>query len=278
MSIIEEIFLFPNREILYPFFEFFGARIYTFGIALTLCFFAFLWNLQRLEKRFWYSFTFFSHNILWYFLSVFFFSRFFYVIGRWNDMKFIKDPFEFFIMSEYNFSLFGAIFWFLVVLVTLCRIEKTPVSRYIDGTVLAFLAALCIGYVGSIFGWQVYGRETVLWIEIIYTNENASVPFQVPIFPLPIIYSIVSFILFSGMYILSLFIHVKGFIGYLGLLIFSSMILIFEFFSGKQDIISVISVFNLPQIFALVLAGASGYQLYKIFKKDMYSAEKHIPL
>ena len=262
---------------MYPFFEIFGAHIYTFGIALTLSFFAFLWNLQRLEKRFWYSFTFFSHNILWYFLSVFFFSRLFYVIGKWNDMRSI-DVFRFFIMSEYNFSLFWALFWFLLVLFILSRLEKTPLSRYIDGVVLAFLGALCIWYIGSIFGGQVYGRETLFGIEISYRNPNTLVPYQVPVFPLPIVYSVLSFLMFSWMYILSLFIHIRWFIGYLGLLIFSSMILIFEFFSGKQDILSVVSIFNLPQIFALILAAGSAYQFYKVFQKDHSSKEKALSI
>ncbi len=56
------------------------------------------------------------------------------------------------------------------------------------------------------------------------------------------------------------------------------MILIFEFFSGKQDILSVVSVFNLPQLYALVLAIASSYQLYKIFQNDTSAEEKHIAL
>lgn len=193
-------------------------------------------------------------------------------------MKFIQDPFQFFIMSEYNFSLFGAIFGFLLVLFLLARFEKTPLKRYIDGVVLAFLGALCIGYIGSFFGGQVYGRETMFGIEVTYRNAFTPVPYQVPVFPLPVIYTILSFILFSGMYIFSLFYHVRGFIGYLGLIIFSSMILIFEFFSGKQDILSVVSVFNLPQLYALVLAIASSYQLYKIFQNDTSAEEKHIAL
>jgi prolipoprotein diacylglyceryltransferase len=181
-------------------------------------------------------------------------------------------------MSEYNFSLFGAIFWFLIVLFTLSRLEKTPLSRYIDGVVLAFLCALCIGYIGSIFWWQVIGRETQLGIEINYVNPNPLVPYEVPLFPLPIIYSIISFLLFSWMYILSLFVHIRWCIGYLGLLLFSSMILVFEFFSGKQDILSVVSVFNLPQVFALILAAWSWYQLYKIFQKDLSTKEKTISI
>jgi len=242
--------------------------VYTFGLTLTLCFFLFLWNLKRLAKRFGYSFSFFTQNILWFFLSTFLFSRIFYVLGKWNDMKFIKDPFQFFIMNEFNFSLFWAIFGFSLVLYILTRLEKSSVIRYIDGVVLSFLFVLVLGYIWAFFGGQVYGRETTLWIELTYTNAYSPVPFQVPVFPLPLIYMFMSFLIFCGMYMLSLFIHIKGYIWYIWLMLFGAMILIFESFSGKQDILSVISVFNLPQVFALITIIGSWYQFSKIFSSD----------
>lgn len=262
---------------MFPFIEIFPwTFLYAFGLTLTVCFFAFLWNLKKLSKRFGYSFSFFSHNVVWFFLSIFFFSRLFYVVWRWNDMKFIKDPFQFFIMSEFNFSLFWAIFWFFVVLAILVRLERWSISRYIDGVVLSFLFILVIGYIGSFFGWQVYGRETSFGFEIMYRNPFTPVPYQVPVFPLPLVYTFISFVIFCAMYILSLFIHIRWYIGYLWLILFSAMILVFEFFSGKQDIISIYSVFNLPQIYALILMVWSGYQLFHLFSKDSMSSENHI--
>jgi len=142
-------------------------------------------------------------------------------------MKFIKDPFQFFIMNEFNFSLFGAIFWFLLVLKILTRLEKSSITRYIDGVVLSFLFILVIWYIGAFFWGQVYGRETMMWIEILYSNAYTPVPYQVPVFPLPIVYTIMSFILFSGMYMLSLFIHIRWYIGYIWLMLFGAMIIIF---------------------------------------------------
>jgi len=254
---------------LYPFFEIFsGVLVYTFGITLTICFFVFVWNLERLAKRFGYSFSFFSQNILWFVLSTFFFSRAFYVIWKWQDMKFINDPFQFFIMSEYNFSLYWAIFGFSLVLYILTKLEKSSVLRYIDGVVLSFLFIAVIWYVGSIFWGQVYGRETMMWIEISYTHPYTPVPFQVPVFPLPIVYALCSFVIFSWLYILSLFVHIRGYIGYVWMILFSVMILIFESFSGKQDILSVSSTFNLPQLYAIICIAGSFFWLYKIFSKD----------
>jgi len=232
-----------------------------------VCFFLFLWNLKRLAKRFGYSFSFFTQNIIWFFLSTLFFSRLFYVIGKWNDMKFIKDPFQFFIMSDFNFSLFWAIFWFLLVLKILTKIEKSSITRYIDGVSLSFLFILVIWYIGAFFGWQVYGRETMMGIEILYSNAFTPVPYQVPVFPLPIIYTLGSFIIFCAMYMLSLFIHLRWYIWYIGLMLFGAMIIIFESFSGKQDILSVSSIFNLPQIYATILIIWAWYNFSKIFMK-----------
>ncbi len=171
-------------------------------------------------------------------------------------------------MNEFNFSLFGAMFGFGLVLYMLSRLEKSSILRYIDGVVLSFLFILVIGYIGAFFGWQVYGRETALGIELTYTNAYSPVPFQVPVFPLPLVYMFMSFVIFCAMYMLSLFIHIKGYIGYIGLMLFSSMIIIFESFSGKQDILSVVSIFNLPQVFALILLIWSWYQFAQIFSSD----------
>ena len=188
-------------------------------------------------------------------------------------MKFIKDPFEFFIMSNYNFSLFGAIFGFFLVALINSKLEKTSIKKYIDGIVLSFFFVLSVWYVWALLWGQVYGKETMFGIEVIYNHPFSLVPYQVPVFPLPIVYALVSFLLFSGLYILSMFIHIRAFIGYLGLLIFSSFVLILEFFSGKYDILSSVFFFNLNQVFALFLAGICIYQLYKIYSSDTSSKD-----
>jgi len=254
---------------LYPFFEIFWIKIYLFGIALAFCFFLFVGSLRYLSSRFSYNFSFFANNIIWYFLSVFIFSRLFFVISRWSDMKFIKDPFEFFIMNNYNFSLFGAIFWFLLVLWINIKIEKTTIQKYIDAVVLSFFFVLPLGYLGALLGGQVYWRETMLWIEILYTHPFTLVPYQVPVFPLAIVYAICMFLIFCGLYMISIIVHIRGFVWYLGLLLFSALILILEFFSGKFDIISSVMPFNLNQILAIILVWVSAYKLYHIYLCDI---------
>lgn len=191
-------------------------------------------------------------------------------------MKFIQNPFEFFIMREYNFSLFWAIFGFLLVLFILVKLEKSSIKKYLDGVILSFLFIMVIGYIGAFFGGQVYGRETNFGIEMVYSNPYSIVPFQVPIFPLALAYTVGSFLIFSAMYILSLFIHVKGYIGYLWVILFSAMILIGETFSGKQDILSVYSEINLPQIYAVLMVVWWAWGLFHVFRNTWATNESYI--
>ncbi len=263
---------------MFPFIEIgsLWVQVYSFGVTLALCFFLFLWNLERLSQRFGYSFSFFSGNIFFLFFSTFFFSRLFYIISKWSDMRFIKNPFEFFFMGDFHLSLFWAIFGFLLMLSLLAYREKSSMVRYIDGVVLSFFLVLVFWYIGAFLWWQVYGRETLFGIEIMYTHPYSPVPFQVPIFPLAIVYAIMSFMVLSILYILSLFIRVKGFIWYFWLIALSAMILIFEFFSGKQDILSLMTFFNVPQFCALILCLWSFYQLSLLFQRDSGEVFHHI--
>ena len=72
---------------------------------------------------------------------------------------------------------------------------------------------------------------------------------------------------------MSLFTFPKGFIGYLGLLIFSTVLLIGEYFSGKFDVFTVNFGIHLTQILSLILIILSSTQLYKIYKQDSHDTE-----
>lgn len=242
--------------------------IYTFWLTLAVCFFLFIWILKKLSVRFWYDYIIFQKNILWYFLWVFFFSRLFYIIGKWHDLKYIKNPFEFFIMNDYNFSLAGAIVWFFIVLLITLKIRKEKLDDFIDWVAISLFLVLFVGFIWALLGGQVYGRETLFGIEIIYNHPFTPVPYQVPVFPLPIVYSILFFILFSVSYISSLYIHLKWIIWYIGMIIMGSLILIFDFFSGKYDIFKDALGINLSQFFAIILIWICAYRLYLVFNDD----------
>lgn len=251
---------------MFPFFELFWINIYSFWLALTMSFFLFLWMLKKLCHRFGINETFFLNRLIWYFLSVFFFSRLFYIISQWSDFKFIKNPIEFFIMSDYNFSLVWAMFWFLVMLFTTLKIYNLKSGKYIDASVLAFLFVAIFAYIWAFMWWQVYGKDTSFGIEMLYTNPFSPVPYEVPIFPLALFYSFFSLLLFSGFYILALFVKIRWLIGYLAIFVFSSLLLILEVFSGKIDFFKTYIWINFTQFVAIFFIIFAWYQLYTIYK------------
>lgn len=263
---------------MYPLFSLFGGAIvvYTFGLTLSLCFFLYLWMLKKLSRRFSYDFSFFLKNILYFFLGTFLFSRLFFVISKWNDLKFIKEPVEFFVMSDYNFSLFGAIFGFSLILYILLREKKQMILRYIDGIVLSFLFVLVIGQIWALLWGQVYGKQTSIGIEIMYTHPFSEVPYSVPIFPLPIVYALLFFMLFSVLYILSTFVRIRGFVWHVWMIAFWAIVLIFEFFSGKFDVFSQSIGVNMNQILALFLIGGVSYSFYKLIQEESTDKKKTV--
>lgn len=247
-----------------PFFEFFGMQIFTFGLTIILWFFMFIFMMKKLSVRLSFDFVLFKKNLLWFFIGTFFFSRLFYVIAKWSDLKYIENPMEFFIMNEYNFSLVWMIFWFFTVLFITTRLRKENINNFIDGIVISLFFVLTLGYIGAFLGWEVYWKETHFWIELLYTHPYSPIPYKVPVFPLPIVYALISFLLFSASYILSMYVHIKAIIWYVGLIIFSCVLLILEFFSGKTDIFNNIISINMVQIFAFIAIGICSYKLYEI--------------
>lgn len=256
---------------MYPFIDLFNwFLIYSFWFSLVICFFLFIWMLKKLSIRFWYDFLIFKKNILWFFLSMFFFSRFFYVLSKWNDLKHIENPIEFFIMNDYNFSLAWAIFWFFLVFFILLKIRKENIDNFIFWIVLSFLFILPIWYIWALLWGQVFWKDTSIWIEIMYNHPFTPVPYKVPVFPLPIVYSILFFIQFSALYIASMYLNIRSILWYAGLMIFSCIIFIFDFFSWKYWVFKDIFNLNLTQIFMLFVFWYCFYHLYKFYKENNY--------
>lgn len=252
---------------MFPFFELFSwIFIYTFWLSLTICFFLFLWMLKRLCHRFGINNTFFFNRILWYFLSVFIFSRLFFVVSRWNDFKFIKEPLQFFLMSDYNFSLVWAIFWYFLVLFITTILHALRAWKYVDVSVLSFLFVWVIWYVWSFLWGQVYWRQTNFWIEILYNNAFSPVPYEVPVFPLALVYALICFLLFSALYMVWMFIKVRWIVWYAWIVLFSCSLLVLEWFSWKYDFFRIQIWVNFTQICAIFLIILWFVWLYRVYK------------
>ena len=253
---------------MFPYFDINGfVQIYIFGLTLVICFFLFFWMFKKLKTRFVYDDSFITNSILWYFLSVFLFSRLFYIISRWKDMKYINWFFDFFVISDYYFSLFGAIFGFLIVLIFNTKLFHKNIRPYLDWLVLSFLFIAIFWYIWAFFGGQVYWKITNFWIEIPNMSSYSNIPISWNLFPLALVYSILIFILFSVLYIASLYIKVRGLIWYIGLWIFWAIVLGLENFSWKTDIFKTAYNFNISQISAIILIIYSFWWLSRILFK-----------
>lgn len=254
---------------MYPQIEIFSITIYTFGLALSVSFILFFFMLYKLSEKFGINANFFLGNVLSFFLSTFIFSRFFYIIAEWRDFQFLwsQGILNFLLMSDYNFSLMGGVFGFMLVLLFQLKRFKISSRKYIDAIVLAFLFASIIGFVGAFFGGQIYGRPTDSFMGIASTNDMSNTPYTSPMFPLALLYSFVSFTLFFCLYLVRKFTKIEGLVGYLGILLFSIILFSAEFYSGGTDIFRAYVFFNLNQIGAalLFLLGARG--LYRIYKE-----------
>lgn len=255
---------------MYPQIEILGVTIYTFGLALSISFILFFFMLYKLSEKFGINANFFLGNVLWFFLSMFVFSRLFYIIAEWRDFQFLwsRGVLKFFLMSDYNFSLMGGILGFMVVLLFQLKRFKISARKYIDAIVLAFLFASIIGFIGAFFGGQIYGRPTDSFMGIAATSDVSNTPYTSPMFPLALLYSFVSFFLFFCLYLIRKFTKIEGLVGYIGILLFAIVLFSAEFYSGGTDIFKAYIFFNLNQIGAVLLFILGVYGLYKIYKES----------
>ena len=255
---------------MYPQITIFGITIYTFGLSLSISFVLFFFMLYKLSLKFGINANFFLSNVLWFFLSMFIFSRFFYIIAEWRDFQFLWNQgiLKFLFMSDYNFSLMGGILGFMVVLIFQLKRFKISARKYIDAIVLAFLFASIIGFIGAFFGGQIYGRPTDSFMGISSTSDTSNTPYISPMFPLALVYSVVAFILFFCLYLVRKFTKIEGLVGYIGILLFSIIFFSLEFYNGGSDLFKTFLYFNLNQIGSFLLFLLWIKWLYKIYKEE----------
>jgi hypothetical protein len=211
----------------------FGLQIYTFWLTLAVCFFLFIWMLKKISWRFGINFSYFTNRALWLLISTFFFSRLFYLISNWVEISNGLSLKYFFFTRDYNFSLIWALFGFLLVVFITTRIHRIKSWKYLDAIILSFLFASVFWYIWAFLWWQIYWGVTNFWIEIAYNSSN--IPYQKPIFPLAIVYSIVTFIMFSLLYIFAMMTRIRWIAWFIGLITFWSSVIALEFLSWKHD-------------------------------------------
>lgn len=259
---------------MFPSFDVFGVSVYSFGLSLSIAFVVFFWLLSRLSFKLGINTQFFLSGSLWFFLSSFFFARFFWVLAEWRDFQFIfaEGSFsglltKFSFMSDYNMSLAGGIFGFLLVLFLRVRQKRMSGAKFIDAVVLAFLLAAVIGYIGAFLGGQIMGTPTELPIGITYPESSPAARYSTPVFPLALVYSLAAFCLFAAAYIFRALVHVDGLAGYIAMGAFAAVLFMFEGFNASDDMFRAYVHINLTQIAAIGLFLLAARGLYKIIKK-----------
>lgn len=90
-----------------------------------------------------------------------------------------------------------------------------------------------------------------------------NIPYTSAVIPLALFYSLLSFTTFTLLYIAKELNKIPGFIGYMGIGIFSIILLVGEFFSGAQDIFHSFIGINLTQVGAIVGIFTSGLWLFR---------------
>lgn len=245
------------------------VQFYTFWISITICFFLFIWMLFKMSKRLNYSFDLFKNNILWFFISTLFFWRIFYIISNWHEQRHIKDFKDFFVMTDYNFSLMWCLAWFFLVLLILVKLRKEKIDNYIYWVVLSLFFVFPVWFFWALLWWQVYWLDTNFWFEISYTNKYTTIPYTSPIFPLAIFYSIIFFIAFCLLYISQMYVKEKNILWYAWILVFSCVIFMMEFFNWKPvDLFKENIWLNLSQVCAVIIFWVVGYYVFKLYKKE----------
>lgn len=239
-------------------------EVHTFWLLLVCAWAVFFWLLHKYSTEHGLS-----RNIFWdivsYTVSIFFWSRFFYILTDWRNEKYLFINFVewsgifdflhgFFITENYSLSLAGWIFGFLLVFAWKIYQEHVNIARSIDVLVRAFFWAGIIAYTGTLLGGQIYGVTYDSFFSLLYTNKNSIVPVWSARFPLPLVYMIVCLV--GGLMIEKIRKALPlpdGFIGYIGVWFFGIMLFLFEFLSGAADMFASYPPYLwINQIFGLV--------------------------
>lgn len=243
---------------MYPQFPFLGITIHIFGLTLAVGLVMFLWISYRLIGKVQTDRAFVTQNIAWFILAGAVASRLAFFISEWREYKFLFSEgswFQAIFMTNYNLSLAGAVLGFAGLFVWQSRsLRKRDRLAMIDIFVLAFLFSATVVYVGALLGGQVYGisvPSNSSW-GITYSHPATPVPGDLPRFPLAAIYAVIAFGLFCTLYIAHILTHLAGLIGYAGVVIFASILLVGEFFNGDTDMFKSIFLLNLNQLVAVV--------------------------
>jgi len=258
-----------------------SVPVMTFGVCITLSFGLFYWMLWRLGRKYEINTAFFSTNLLTFFLATFFTARLAHVLlylGLPTKSAFSWEFWfsSFFLMSDFYFSLGGAILGFFGTFLFLFR-ERDPEDRddALDITVVSWLFAAILGYLGAFFGGQTYGIRSESLFSVDYINNPILAEF--PRFPLALVYFLCIIFIFSLTYIIKKLRPERGLAAGVGALLWGIMWFIGEWWNdASSDNFAYIfgfltdwKIFNFNQVLAFFMIAWGSWKVAHIIPSPL---------
>jgi hypothetical protein len=229
-----------------------------------------------LGRKYHINTAFFSANLHAFVLVTFFLSRLAHVIlyiGLPTKSAFSWEfPISsFFLMSDFYFSLWGALLWFFGTFLFFFR-DRDDADRddALDITVISWLFAAILGYLWAFFGGQTYGIRSESFLSVNYVDNPILAEF--PRFPLALVYFLCIIFIFSFTYIIKKLRPERGFAAGVGALLWGIMWFIGEWwndassdnFSYLFGLLTDWKVFNFNQILSLFLMAWGAWRIAHI--------------
>lgn len=179
--------------------------VMTFGLSITCSFGLFYWMLWRLGRKYGINTSFFSVHLFLFIVATFWVSRIAHILLYYGipvKSAFSLDfPFSsFFLVSDFYFSLGGALLGFFLVFFFIFRSRDDLEKQHaLDIVVISLLFAAILWYIWAFFWGQTYGILSERF-GVDYTNSPHLAAF--PRFPLAILYFLCTIFIFSLTYII----------------------------------------------------------------------------
>lgn len=253
----------------------------TFGVALTLSFLLFYWMLRRLGKKYDINTSFFSINLLSFFLGTFLVSRIMHIMlysGMVTKSAFSLDypVLSFFLMSDYYFSSGAALLGFFSVFWYHMRTrDHEDQEKTLDITVISWIFGSIMAYFWAFLGGQIYGVRSNSIFAVDYINNPILAEF--PRFPLGLVYMLCTLAIFSLVYIVRKLRPERGLAAGLGAVLWGLMWFIGEWWNdASSDNVSYLfgllarwKIINFNQIIALLLIVWWAWKLARIIPSPL---------
>lgn len=261
-------------------FEIQGFTIYMFWIFFALGVIFAVFTIIKLSEKNGLKLAFFSENSWKIFLWALIGARILSLIENYQTY-FAEINLDFFLrlfaIWDKGLNIWGAVIGMLVYFFFLCKSKEQNFFKWLDVLIPSIIIGLAFGHIGAFFEGINYGTPTSLPWGVNF--ESPKIKYTVPIHPTQI-YAFLYSILLSVSLILSP--HLKkikelqpeGFIGLIGIAIYSFFSFLEEFIRG-DDTLTILGI-RIPQILCFLIALSTGIFLYLRYNRPKLTSKKKL--